>query len=326
MPTRKKQRRPRRSPRGSRRVAAAQPLDDVVSSTYFGLTPKQNTALMALLNGDTNTEAAHAAGVHRNTLLRWRDEDRYFSAALEFGQAWLFHSRMDQLRAAGHTALRELLKIGTQRTVSADVRINALKFIVDKCAVLDRESPPAPPSAVSIDTLWEITRQNRSLPDSDRVGFRKRLQAAIAASPIGRELMEVEESLNQLLTSGKSFPRRKLKELKQRREQIQLELGRLMRLAPEHGRTGHFVSKEAVELAKSLESGQSGGAPLLDAKSKLQELNRRAMEVATANIEQLIARQEKRLSLAGDKQGPEPDEGACVRTHERFDFGGSKPE
>lgn len=74
------------------------------------LSPIQETAVTALLAGETVTAAAHTAGVDRTTLHRWLKHDFVFTAALHQRQRECRDALLARLLALGDKAVRAVEK------------------------------------------------------------------------------------------------------------------------------------------------------------------------------------------------------------------------
>lgn len=72
------------------------------------VSPKQDRALAALLEGATDDEAAKRAGVRRETVNRWRHGDADFVAELNRRRAEAWAGQIDALRALLPSAVKAL--------------------------------------------------------------------------------------------------------------------------------------------------------------------------------------------------------------------------
>jgi len=114
--------------------------------TDSGLSTQQIVVIDALSNGATATDAAAAAGVHRNTINHWRRNNLAFQFAFAHAQydRALFHrERTELLAGKAYEALEALL---ADPKTTASVRLKAALYIIDKAA-----TPPAPKSQVQLD-------------------------------------------------------------------------------------------------------------------------------------------------------------------------------
>lgn len=96
-----------------------------------GLTPKQEQALVALLNEPTIERAAKTAGVGERTLHRWLDEPIFSRAYLKSRREAFSQAIAASLRSAP-VAVQTLAKIMADATLSVSARVSAatalLKF------------------------------------------------------------------------------------------------------------------------------------------------------------------------------------------------------
>jgi hypothetical protein len=106
-----------------------------------GFPPNQQKAVLALLAGATWTAAAHAAGVGRATIYRWRDENPQFVAVLNQLRAELAESVLAEVRAMGPRAVQVLKQLMVGRRVPAAVRLRAALEVLD--ALRDQRVGPA---------------------------------------------------------------------------------------------------------------------------------------------------------------------------------------
>ena len=84
----------------------------------------------ALSSGANLTEAAAAAGVHRNTVANWRRNSPQFQQALAHAQsdrALIFRERAEELAGLAFDSLREIL---SDPKASPSVRLKAATFII----------------------------------------------------------------------------------------------------------------------------------------------------------------------------------------------------
>ena len=93
--------------------------------------PQQLTALDALSNGATITEAAAQAGVHRNTIGNWRRETIAFQMALanaHYDKALFFREKAEAMAGLAFDAIQSIL---TDPQASPSVRLKAALVIVN---------------------------------------------------------------------------------------------------------------------------------------------------------------------------------------------------
>ena len=92
------------------------------------VTQRQQQALQALLTGATDTEAAEAANVTRETVCRWRHRDANFIAALNEARQDLAQDFHDGLRALLPDALTALRDGLAADNINTRVRVAATLF------------------------------------------------------------------------------------------------------------------------------------------------------------------------------------------------------
>ena len=81
------------------------------------LTVKQQNAIDRLVAGDTDEQAAQAAGVHRVTVSNWRLHDPAFQAALNARRQEVWGASADRLRSLVPRAIDTLAtRLGTSQS------------------------------------------------------------------------------------------------------------------------------------------------------------------------------------------------------------------
>jgi transposase-like protein len=98
----------------------------------------------ALLSGANLTEAAAAAGVHRNTVANWRRNSPEFQQALAHAQSdrdFLYRERAADLADLAFTSLREIL---SDPKASPSVRFKAATFIIQTAIAPPPYKPKSP--------------------------------------------------------------------------------------------------------------------------------------------------------------------------------------
>ncbi|MGP8247724.1 MAG: SEC-C metal-binding domain-containing protein [Bryobacteraceae bacterium] len=118
--------------------------------TDTGLTPQQIQVIDALSSGANLTEAAALAGVHRNTVARWRRNFARFHAALaqaQYDRALMFRERAEALADRAFETLRDIL---ADPKASPSVRLKAATFIIEKAVT------PAPPKSDKVLTYNDL--------------------------------------------------------------------------------------------------------------------------------------------------------------------------
>lgn len=100
------------------------------------LSPQQQTALKQLLVGATNTEAAQAAGVTRQTVSEWCNHHDAFQAELFKRRTSALRDAQQQLEEAALMAVEVLSEIARDPAVPASVRVKASVAIMERCGGL----------------------------------------------------------------------------------------------------------------------------------------------------------------------------------------------
>jgi len=96
------------------------------------VTPKQNRALIKLLAGGTDAQAAKAAGVNRRTVFEWRHDDPVFATEYRSRQEAIFDRAMRGLMKDVDKAARTVSTLTDARDES--VRLRAAESIIDRVA------------------------------------------------------------------------------------------------------------------------------------------------------------------------------------------------
>jgi hypothetical protein len=99
------------------------------------LTVEQQNTIDRLVAGDTDEQAAKAAGVHRVTMSRWRSHHPTFQAALNARRQQVCCASADRLRSVLPTALDTLA-----RAMGARSDVQPAKTVL-KAASLDKLPP-----------------------------------------------------------------------------------------------------------------------------------------------------------------------------------------
>src|SRR5215472_7608032 len=100
--------------------------------TDSGLSTQQIVVIDALSNGATATDAAVAAGIHRNTINNWRRNNLAFQFAFahaQYDRALFYRERAESLVDQAYVALEALL---ADPNTPASVRLKAALYVVDK--------------------------------------------------------------------------------------------------------------------------------------------------------------------------------------------------
>ena len=142
----------------SHRRAADEKLDDHAPSAPT-ITPRQQQALQALLTGATDTEAAEAANVTRETVNRWRHRDANFVAALNEARQDLAQDFHDGMRALLPDALAVLRDGLAADNINTRVRVAATLFRT----LRDVGEPSGPTNPETIRVAWQTAESELDL-------------------------------------------------------------------------------------------------------------------------------------------------------------------
>lgn len=132
--------------------------DDVV------LTAKQVLALEALLSGATDTDAAAAADVRRETLYRWKTRDPAFIAELNRRRREAWDAAQGRARQMVSDALRVMHESLTSNELTAQQRLGVAERIVKAfggAEALGRSLAPGVGGTTSEEVAEEIARKDR---------------------------------------------------------------------------------------------------------------------------------------------------------------------
>jgi hypothetical protein len=142
----------------SRRGSADDKSDDQAPASPT-ITPRQRQALQALLTGATDTEAAEAANVTRETVNRWRHRDANFAAALNEARTNLSQHFHDGLRALLPDALAALRDGLAADNINTRVRVAATLFRT----LRDVGQPTGPTNPEAIRVAWQTAESELDL-------------------------------------------------------------------------------------------------------------------------------------------------------------------
>jgi molybdenum-dependent DNA-binding transcriptional regulator ModE len=95
------------------------------------LTPKQEAALLALLDNGTIEAAYKAAGISKATMWRFM-QDANFQARYRAARRQLVETAIGQLQKHATTAARVLVNIAVDKDAPASSRVAAAKTILDQ--------------------------------------------------------------------------------------------------------------------------------------------------------------------------------------------------
>lgn len=125
--------------------------------TLQTLTPAQELAIVSLLAGNSDAEAAEDAGVHRVTVTRWRLYDPAFSAELDSQRAALRTAANDRL----HAMLPKALAAIEQELENGK---NKLRAALEVLKLISRQEPAAAPQ--DFDASESLSPQVQAVLDS----------------------------------------------------------------------------------------------------------------------------------------------------------------
>jgi hypothetical protein len=128
------------------------------------LSPVQHHVLSLLAQGVSTTEAAAAAGVHRNTVGTWRRTTPAFARELEFAareRSMFWH---DQAAALAEKAVMVLSEILDDKSASPSLRLRAALKVIDMASdPQPRPMKPFPTSAAEAEAVHGRTLLLHSL-------------------------------------------------------------------------------------------------------------------------------------------------------------------
>jgi hypothetical protein len=130
-----------------------------------GLTPKQEQALIALLNEPTIERAAKTAGVGERTLHRWLDEPA-FSRAYRKARREAFSQAIAASQRYAPVAVQTLAKIMTDGTLSVSARVSAATALLK----FSRESIELDDLATRVDDLERSMKEEQARTESQGAG------------------------------------------------------------------------------------------------------------------------------------------------------------
>lgn len=130
------------------------------------ISAKQDLAIVALLSGASDAEAAGRAGVSRETLNRWKNSRPAFAAELNRRRAMIWESQLEALRGLVPKAVRAI----EEGLDAEDVRtkMRAAELVLKTVGIA--AEPLAPPDArvaphetEKVGALWSKQRRPRPL-------------------------------------------------------------------------------------------------------------------------------------------------------------------
>ncbi|MCC6575136.1 MAG: hypothetical protein IT462_15275 [Planctomycetes bacterium] len=149
-------------------------------------------ALLVLLEGKSQLEAARRAGVHRNRIQAWLYADKYFNAAYHAGMKALATERMLAFGAVFRDALNSVIRLATAPKVKASVQFKAASYLLDRCFDID-EANKAPFNDQTNNTLTQVVGWHESAMRKERELYQLEVGEAFDRSPEGIELKQLEE-------------------------------------------------------------------------------------------------------------------------------------
>jgi transcriptional regulator with XRE-family HTH domain len=118
------------------------------------LSTQQELALLALVGGATQSEAAERAGVARETVCRWLQDDPEFVAGLNRARKDIWDASIDRLRLLALKSTEVLAKL--MESDDPRIRLNAAQTAL-KAAGL--EGLPAPDEPLDAEHIKRATRE-----------------------------------------------------------------------------------------------------------------------------------------------------------------------
>jgi predicted DNA-binding protein (UPF0251 family) len=127
------------------------------------LSTQQELALFALVGGATQSEAAERAGVVRETVCRWLQDDPEFVAALNRARKDIWDASIDRLRLLALKSTEVLAKL----LASDDprIRLTAAQTTLKAVGLDALSAPSEPTSAADIEQAQRSAAQQRELAD-----------------------------------------------------------------------------------------------------------------------------------------------------------------
>jgi hypothetical protein len=142
------------------------------------LSPVQDQVIAALAGGATLSDAAAAAGVHRNTISNWRRSSVHFSTALadaRYDRAILVRERADQLAGRAIHVIEQIL---SDTKVAPSIRLKAALAIVNLAS-----TPPEPPRAYASDPEPEKTHNSAQAAPKAHIDTETKPATAVSTIP-----------------------------------------------------------------------------------------------------------------------------------------------
>jgi predicted DNA-binding protein (UPF0251 family) len=123
----------------------------------------QETALHALMSGATQAEAAERAGVARETVWRWLQDDAEFVAALNRIRKGLAEATMDRLRLARFEAIDVLVQL--LKSEDPRLRLMAAQTVLRATGAEEVTTPKGPTDASDVLRAQRMMVQQREIAD-----------------------------------------------------------------------------------------------------------------------------------------------------------------
>jgi hypothetical protein len=153
-------------PPTQRASAAEQRVDELLKpADVVILNSAQETALLALLDGKLQKDAAKAAGVSPETVCRWLANDSGFVAELNRRRSELWHAQRDRVRKLADAALDELDDL--LHSTSPKLQLEAIKIVLSTAATMSHGIGPETPAGV--EKMWFQERSNDQIGTLDLV-------------------------------------------------------------------------------------------------------------------------------------------------------------
>jgi hypothetical protein len=135
------------------------------TDTKNTLTPQQEAVVDLLATGATLTDAAQAAGVARQTVSEWHNQNHTFRAALNERRNEIWGDRCERLRSLATRALDVI-----ERELTGKRALDAAIHVLKATGLYDIGAPPRgetdPKTIESLDRTIEIMQRVFSDPSS----------------------------------------------------------------------------------------------------------------------------------------------------------------
>lgn len=128
----------------------------------LAVSPNQQQAIEVLLTGGSDSDAAKAASVTRETVCRWRHSDADFIAALNRERLEAFEATRDSLRRASLKAITALSELLSHETYPP-MRLKAASIVLRSMGALGATLAPGETNPEDIRADWRGARYRREL-------------------------------------------------------------------------------------------------------------------------------------------------------------------